>query len=224
MTESEWMSSEEPTEMLKWIKGKAKDRRLRLFAVACCRWAWEWIQPQTNRQIVEEVEESIDRLFGDAEMSLAAMRSFEGSIHVEDLLVRDLAACDSWEAANSVAFRVSRVCWNEDEESWTKGYKAVSTIAREVFGNPFIRIPFDASWRSPAVVSAATAAFESRLLPSGILVRDRVLELAEALVLEGCKDREILDHLRESDGHVRGCWAVELALGNGCGLRQPGDS
>ena len=37
--------------------------------------------------------------------------------------------------------------------------------------------------------------------------------LADALEDAGCDDADILDHLRGTGPHVRGCWAVDLVLG-----------
>jgi hypothetical protein len=42
---------------------------------------------------------------------------------------------------------------------------------------------------------------------------DRLPELADALEVVGCRESELLGHLRVAGPHVRGCWAVDLILG-----------
>jgi hypothetical protein len=38
--------------------------------------------------------------------------------------------------------------------------------------------------------------------------------IADALEKSGCDDPELLGHLRrQGQGHVRGCWALDLVLG-----------
>jgi hypothetical protein len=49
-------------------------------------------------------------------------------------------------------------------------------------------------------------------MPSGCLDSVRLAVLAGALEEVGCTDRAILDHLRDSGPHVRGCWPFDLAL------------
>src|SRR5262245_31904337 len=40
MTESEWLTSDDPQAMLAFVEPAATDRRLRLFVLACCRRLW----------------------------------------------------------------------------------------------------------------------------------------------------------------------------------------
>ena len=210
MTEEQWLTCEEPADMVEFLRGRVSDRALRLFAVACCRWAWDYLGPTENQQVVETVEECIDQLFGDVGRGLAALSAIRGKITFEGLLVRDLAQDDAWEAAHSVAFRVPRTAWTRESETWSRGYKAVSQIVREVFGNPFRPPSFDPAWRTPQVRAAAKAGYSNRALPGGELEPPGLGALVEALVAAGCNDAAVLDHLRSPGRHVRGCWAVEL--------------
>jgi hypothetical protein len=86
-------------------------------------------------------------------------------------------------------------------------------LLRDVFGNPFRRLPRVTGWRTPDVLSLAQAAYDERILPSGELDTTRLCVLADALEEAGCTDADLLAHLRSSGPHVRGCWVVDLLLG-----------
>jgi hypothetical protein len=85
-------------------------------------------------------------------------------------------------------------------------------LLRCIAGNPFRPVPFDPAWRSPTVSDLAKAAYEHRALPSGELEPARLAVLADALEEAGCDNRDILNHLRSSGPHVRGCWALDLVF------------
>jgi hypothetical protein len=63
------------------------------------------------------------------------------------------------------------------------------------------------------VLNLVQAAYDNRLLPSGLLDTARLAVLADALEEVGCTDPHILSHLRGPGPHVRGCHLVDLLLG-----------
>jgi hypothetical protein len=86
-------------------------------------------------------------------------------------------------------------------------------LARCVFGSPFRPGAFEPAWRTADVARLAAAAYEHRHLPSGHLDAARLAVLADALEEAGCTDADVLNHCRRPGVHVRGCWVVDLLLG-----------
>jgi hypothetical protein len=60
MTEAEWRTSDDPGAMLVFLRGRASERKLRLFACACCRWLWGHFLAEECRQAVEVAERFAD--------------------------------------------------------------------------------------------------------------------------------------------------------------------
>jgi hypothetical protein len=51
VTEAEWLACDDPEKMLEFLRGKASDRKLRLFAVACCRRTWSLVEDDRKRMV-----------------------------------------------------------------------------------------------------------------------------------------------------------------------------
>src|SRR5438445_11670657 len=89
MTEREWLECTDPRPMLEFLRGQASERKLRLFACACCRAVWALLTDQPSRHAVEVAERYADGLVGAealADASQAAWKAWEDSA--------SSAACD----------------------------------------------------------------------------------------------------------------------------------
>src|SRR5438552_1861163 len=74
MTEQEWQNASERHAMLEFLQttGGPSDRKLRLFAVACSRRMWGWVDA-LGRTAVEVAENLADGLTGPEEMRAARL-------------------------------------------------------------------------------------------------------------------------------------------------------
>src|SRR4051794_32482210 len=71
MTEPEWVACTDPLIMLEFLRDKASDRKLRLFAVACCRRIWPQMVDERSRQAVEVSEQYADAKVWQVELVIA---------------------------------------------------------------------------------------------------------------------------------------------------------
>lgn len=69
MTESEWKACSDPTPMIDFLRGKASDRKLRLFGVACCHRIWHLFLHEGQKQLVELAEQFSDGLATDLHLT-----------------------------------------------------------------------------------------------------------------------------------------------------------
>jgi hypothetical protein len=60
MTEVDWIESSNPHQMMHFVDGEVIDRKLRLFACACCRRIWDLIESELHRRVVELAERFAD--------------------------------------------------------------------------------------------------------------------------------------------------------------------
>ncbi|HEV3260068.1 MAG TPA: hypothetical protein VG013_24640 [Gemmataceae bacterium] len=87
------------------------------------------------------------------------------------------------------------------------GAAARAELLRDIFGNPFRTATVNTSWLTASVTALAQAIYEDRAfhwLP----------DLADALEEAGCTHPDVLAHCRQSGEHVRGCWVIDVLLGN----------
>jgi hypothetical protein len=161
------------------------------------------------RQAVVVAERYADGLASQVELSAAADQIFQ--------LMRSPS---SW-SAQMAAFHVAANRY-KDASSWTRmvvqkaidggqigfqneGHFQVG-ILKDIFGNPFRRVNFNLSWRSPTSLALATGIYLEKAF-------DRLPILADSLLDAGCENDDILNHFRQPGEHCRGCWALDLVLG-----------
>jgi hypothetical protein len=221
MTGAEWDRCTEPILMLEFLResGETSERKLRLFAAACCRRAWHLLDAD-GRAAVEASERFADDSASHAEL-MAAVWADRGLQDIDARTAVDHAAVGAWRPAVAM---LSALCSRSpgpvaSPAALARERAAQADRLRCVLGPLPLRTPrFDPRWRTPLVLSLAQAAYEGRVAPDpsrpGWLVLDpaRLLVLADALEEAGA-DAELLGHLRQPGEHVRGCWCVDLLLG-----------
>jgi hypothetical protein len=213
MTEAEWLACTEPKTMLEFLRGTASDRKLRLFAVACCRRMWNLLKDERSREAVAVAGRYADGLATEKEREEAADAA-DAANRLTYFAAPAAAAIrpDAVLAAEGASELSAAYAVDADAPSETE-LAAQATMLRDIIGNPFRPVALDPAWRTPTVTALATAAYEERHLPTGTLDTQRLAILADALEDAGCDNGDILSHLRGPGPHVRGCWAVDLLLG-----------
>jgi hypothetical protein len=223
MTEAEWLACGDAEAMLSFVERRHKAartnagrRKLRLFGIGCVR-SYVEHSAAKGEEDIEVQREAI----------AIAERFADGLADKDDLArIREklrLAGHTHGTAQSMVSDRAqdARVASRQyyiGDPTWP--YEATdqrrAQMMREIFGNPFRRLPNPAAWRKwsgGAILKLAHAAYEERILPAGTLDPVRLTVLADALEDAGCTDADILGHCRGPGPHVRGCWVVDLLLG-----------
>ncbi|HYV39290.1 MAG TPA: hypothetical protein VE988_26615 [Gemmataceae bacterium] len=222
MTEAEWLTCTDPQAMLEFLKGKTSDRKLRLFAVACCRRVWQVLTDERTRTIVDISEKYADGVVSNAQLQQAHNDACEAAstaigpaaLYAATFCGTNLSYNDAGlSASNCSLFAAQSISNTWDASPDAQERHAQSVLFHDIFGNSFRPVPITRTWQTPLVVALAHAAYEERALPSGVLDLARLAVLADALEEAGCTNPDILNHCRDEGPHVRGCWVVDLLLG-----------
>jgi hypothetical protein len=203
MTEAEWMACADPHPMLEFLRGKASDRKLRLFAVACCRGIWEQIEDVRGRLALEVAERYADNM-AHLEELIAAHSAHDRTFgkYPHDGIYYAIEAATEHPAG----FDPYYVLASSHPSLIGKERQQQSSVLRDLFGDLFCPISADPSWITSTVFSLASRMYDSRdFSPMPIL--------ADALQDAGCDNNDILNHCRSTGVHVRGCWVVDLLIG-----------
>lgn len=245
MTETEWRNCTDPTPMLMSLQGKASDRKLRLFAVACHERIFHHLTDKRDcRKTIEFAERFADGLATKIELRGKAWGK-PGSVftvvHHDAWDAAEDSASYAAEAAKNVVLRLDPFLFQErelafkraasDSLSFGEAFQNIEmalpkewigkgncardaeragqcVLIREIFGPlPFRLVSLDPSWLTTNVREISQAIYDDRAF-------DHMPILADALMDAGCDSDEIIHHCRSDGPHVRGCWVVDLLLGN----------
>jgi hypothetical protein len=240
MTKAEWLKCTDPQEML--VSFRITDRKLRLFAAACCRRIWNLLLEECSRNAVEVAERFADGLASDSERGAAECDAFflhdyhaeiyESIRDDEELAealnrMRRFTDPRAFSAAEAAANSVSSSVIDCGSYSARFALEAITNdparnderivqcrLLRDIYvpGLPALSRSLP-TWNDESIPRLAEAIYEDRCLPDGTLDSTRLTVLADVLEDAGCTDSATLDHLRGPGPHVRGCWVLDLLLG-----------
>jgi hypothetical protein len=221
MTEEEWITTTDPSLLVRHFHGKASRRKLRLLVCSCCRAVWDDEWPRRCRQVVETAERFADGLASPQDLNRArslasgsaqsamtrVARSRRPVKVIEHVRVARLsfaadAALPDHHIDYSMTVSEPRRVFSQDPDVRAIG----PSLIRCVFGNPFRPVTFDPRWRTADAVGLAEGIYHDRAF-------SRLPLLADALMDAGCDDEQVIGHCRSDGPHVRGCWVVDLVLG-----------
>ena len=229
MMESRWADCNDVSQMLDIIRdaGQTSVRKLRLFAVSCCRRIWSLFPNDRCRQMVEAAELFADGLISDRDLAGAdndlshvAWDSippdqpdweyvFGFALHAAEYLTEKNAITLAWGSAehssNASAAAASRTSGTHIQVAKEREDASQASILRDIFGNPFRLVTLDQRWLSTTVLDLAGTIYQERAF-------ERLPILADALMDAGCDSEEIINHCHSGGQHVRGCWVVDSLL------------
>ncbi|MGF1581071.1 MAG: hypothetical protein ACFCD0_17030 [Gemmataceae bacterium] len=222
MTEKQWLACTRPDWMLEHVRTKMSHRKLRLFAVACCRRTEQLFLDERCDTAVEVAELFADGLATQDERKQAAegvracRQGLSGldesyrAVRAAHLAASFLCAAFPFESAQAALTFCPRAIGFMSEDYLTTQRQEEELhcqLLRDIAGNPFQKIRLDRTWLTS----------DTTLLAHAIYQRKRFGDLpilADALEEAGCTHEGLLAHCRENQTHVRGCWVIDLLLGN----------
>lgn len=254
MNEHTWLTCADPGRMLEWLRlgnvaadddyppnyaQRTSDRKLRLFACACCRQLWHLLTDERSRQAVEVAERYADGLATDEEREDAD----EETAASDPPRFIGITTCESLaaNAANDTSWNCRLLIHGAGDAQ----DNAQAALLRHVIGNPFrsslmsqegplpVELPgkacegcYGSNERTPAgngnwlIDDCPHCHGTGRIVthPPEVLGLAAALydgadcahALCDALLDAGRPD--LAEHFREPC-HPRGCWALDLILG-----------
>jgi hypothetical protein len=238
VTEAEWPTCAKPEQMLGLLPIDTSERKLRLFACACCYRQWQVVSDDRGRAVVEDVERLVDK--GVSRQEFDELRAaFE--VLTEDVYGSsdevDSAGTDEVDSAGTAVWHTVLTCRDSGGFALQESL-AVASCAATAEAYAKRRLSASADWDSdidaaysiqanllrdifgnpfrPVIVNPSLLTSTVKSVAQAIYAEaafDRMPILADALEDAGCTNADILEHCRQPGVHTRGCWVVDLVLG-----------
>lgn len=217
MSEASWLNGDDPIPMLNFVRQQIGERKLRLFCCACVQAGresfplsyfssfWDRVLDLAyrlgdNLASNEEVSTQLGRLNGLACSKGCVADTHFGYGMQSELLAQPFVLSRHHELALVIGADVPWMAF------WVAPPSLLKTNAeslRDVFGNPFHTVALDRTWLTSSVTALASDIYNGGDF-------GRMPMLASVLEDAGCQNEEILAHCRQTTGHVRGCWLLDL--------------
>lgn len=222
MNEVEWLICTSSKTMMDFLQGKVGDRKLRLFACACCRRVAHLMPDRRCRKALEASEKYADGLITEIQLEWADRRTWglfgqgghgRGLSAESDLVGHKVAVMTQGASKLNLSYHLAGITRNlmqvmqaADGSTQMEGESWLSNSLRCAIGNPFRALNANPAWLTPHVLTLAQTIYEDRAF-------DRIPALGDALEAAGCDEADVLAHCRSLAEHLRGCWVVDGLLG-----------
>lgn len=232
MKEKQWLTTKKLEPMLKFLSKRSSDRKLRLFACACCRRIGRFLTQTDARTAVEAGERLADGKAKETELKkaraldawklTAGHRPNDAYRHAADAAREtSLFFCNTKMAADHCVLAVVADAHHAKRAEWEAACKVGKSAALK---REFENVHWDEvaaqtmllrhiignplrPYAAPASWPAAVVELAQALYDGA---GDRLI-LADALEEGGHTD--LAKHFRAEDWHPKGCWVVDMVLG-----------
>jgi hypothetical protein len=215
MDDERWQACEDPRKLLEWLRGRAGDRKLRLFV--CAFWRSWWNQTADGGE-AEEPDADLIQLLDQADQRAERGLRMNGvtlAYRWHPLAAKSAVDAANWTVRETSGFKTRLDPRRYDPWNRVDAAERQVCLLKDLFGNPFTPLVVNDRWRTAGVTSLARRCYADRQLPAGMLNPELLAVLADSLEDAGCDDPELLGHLRGPGPHWRGCWVVDLLLTKG---------
>jgi hypothetical protein len=237
VTEATWSTSNALRPMLSFLQGKARERKFKLFACACCRRIDHLLADERSHHAIEVVEQFHDGKVTRQKYNLAeraandAYSELAREVAADELtpdrtISRSIMPLTHMFAAQTVVacfkgtyFAVTQGCCGalrgrgtvdvklEDSLALGESIEAAERAAQANLLRDIFGNPFRPATLDPSWLTSTVLALARQMYDTRDFSAMPIL--ADALQDAGCDNEEILNHCRGESVHVRGCWLVD---------------